>query len=397
MTVAPISPRGTIGIVVSGGPAPGINSVIAAVVIEGQRRGYATKGLHRGFKGLSLGLPNPVIDLEIDAVTPAAPLGGSILGTSRFNPFRDEATEKRFLGGLKVHGIDHLVVIGGEGSAWLSLQCARRCPDVRVVHVPKTIDNDLPLPQNHPSFGFETARHVGTGIIETLLTDARTCRRWFIVTTMGRKAGFLALGLGVAAGATLTLIPEEFNGPSQRPEDLAALLFESIAARARRGKEYGVALLAEGLLDCLDPESSPLLRACPRDELGRVHYAHIELGEVIAPAVRARCADAGLDIRVLTKNIGYELRCHQPVSFDVEYTRFLGHGAVQFLAEGLSGVMVARDFDRITPIPLTNLLDSNGAVRSRRVDLSSDLYRVAQSFMVRSEESMPPRQMTRPA
>ncbi len=381
--------RGAIGVVVSGGPAPGINSVIAAVVIEAHHHGRKVKGLLRGFKGLAQGLPSSVIDLSIDGVTPTAHRGGSILGTSRFNPFRDPDLRRRFIEGLDEHGIDHLVVIGGDGSAWLAHRCAIEIPSLSIVHVPKTIDNDLPLPLHHPSFGFETAREIGTGIVKTLLTDAQTCRRWFLVTSMGRKAGFLALGLGVAAGATLTLIPEEFAGGRRTPEDLADIVFRSISARASNGKEHGVALLAEGLLDILDPETSPLLRACPRDELGRINYSHIELGEVIAPSLRARCVQAGLDIKVLTKNIGYELRCHDPTSFDIEYTRFLGHGAVNLLCSGQSDVMVVRDVDSIRGIPLSELIGSDGTIVSRQVNLSSELYRVAQSFMVRGD---PPRQ-----
>lgn len=378
----------TLGIVVSGGPAPGINSVIAATVIEGRQKGFKTVGLVGGFKGLALGKPQSITELAIDAVTPSAHLGGSILGTSRYNPFLDQTARNRFFTGLHDHAIDHLVVIGGEGSAWLSHRCAVECPDLKVVHVPKTIDNDLPLPQHYPSFGFETARHVGTDIIETLTVDARTCRRWFLVTSMGRKAGFLALGLGLAGGATLTLIPEEFAGRSCSAEEIAAVVFKSVAARAKHGKEFGVALLAEGLLDVLDPDSSPLLRECPRDELGRLHYAHIELGEVIAPYLRGMCRDAGLDIRVLTKNIGYELRCHAPIPFDIEYTRFLGYGAVALLDAGKTDVMVARDFDAITAVPLASLLGADGAMMSRQVDLNSELYRVAQRFMIRSEESI---------
>ncbi|MFM1848530.1 MAG: pyrophosphate--fructose 6-phosphate 1-phosphotransferase [Pseudomonadota bacterium] len=386
----PSGMSGTIGIVVSGGPAPGINSVIAAVAIAAHHSGFSVKGLQRGFKGVALGHPSSVIDLSIDGVSPAAHLGGSILGTSRFNPFRDPATKLNFIEALNAHRIDHLVVIGGEGSAWLSHRCAQEIPGIKVIHVPKTIDNDLPLPQNYPSFGFETAREVGTGIVETLITDARTCRRWFLVTSMGRKAGFLALGLGVAAGATLTLIPEEFNQHRQTPEEIAGIIFKSIAARAKHGKEHGVALLAEGLLDVLDPNGSPLLQSCPRDELGRVNYSHIELGEVIAPPLRQLCRKAGLDIKILTKNIGYELRCHSPTSFDIEYTRFLGHGAVMLLKAGRSDVMVTRDFDTLTAIPLADLIDASGAIVSRKVNLESELYKVAQSFMVRSEEAIQP-------
>lgn len=383
-----IGSRGTIGVVVSGGPAPAINSVIAAVVIEAHHHGFKVKGLHRGFKGIALGWPSSVVDLSIDGVTPTAHRGGSILGTSRFNPFRDDETRQRFVQGLREHGIDSLLVIGGEGSAWLTHRCSIEIPEIRTVHIPKTIDNDLPLPLNHPSFGFETAREIGTDIVKTLLMDAQTCRRWFLVTSMGRKAGFLALGLGVAAGATLTLIPEEFSGPQRTPADLADIIFQSVSARAKHGKEYGVALLAEGLLDVLDPATSPILSACPRDDLGRVNYSHVELGEVIAPLVRARCIDAGLDIKVLTKNIGYELRCHDPTSFDIEYTRFLGHGAVNLLRAGQSDVMVVRDVDAMRGIPLAGLLGPDGSVVSRRVNLNSELYRVAQSFMVRSEDSL---------
>jgi 6-phosphofructokinase len=373
----------SIGIVVSGGPAPGINSVISSVVIEAENSGFSVKGLQHGFKGIVNGNNESVIPLTTDMVTRIYNTGGSILGTSRHNPFVESSSKETFIRGLRDNNIDKLIVIGGEGSAYLSYIMNRDFPEFKVIHVPKTIDNDLILPNQYPSFGFETARYVGTEIIDTLMVDAKTTRRWFVVTSMGRKAGFLALGLGLASGATITLIPEEYAQRKVSPDEIVDTLFHCMKKRAEMGKEYGVAIVAEGLLDCIDPESSPILRACSRDALGRIEYSQVELGEVILPSLRARLKEARIDCKLITKNIGYELRCHRPVSFDIEYTKFLGYGAVKHLLDGKSGIMVTREFDRIGYENLEHMLQEDGTIRSRKVDLQSDLYRVARSFMFR--------------
>jgi 6-phosphofructokinase 1 len=141
--------------------------------------------------------------------------------------------------------------------------------------------------------------------------------------------------------------------------------------------------MAEGILDCLDPDSSSVLKDCPRDELGRIKYSQVELGDVIGPDLKEMCAKEGFEVSFYTKNIGYELRCYPPVSFDIEYTKFLGYGAVKFLTEGKSGIMVTRDFDHLGFEPLEQMIQNDGFIRARKVDLNSDLYRVAQRFMIR--------------
>jgi 6-phosphofructokinase 1 len=330
-----------------------------------------------------MGEPGAVIDLHAESVSNIYNKGGSILGTSRFNPVKDKEHLDKLISGLKQNNIDKLIVIGGEGSAYLSLKIAHQHPEIAVVHVPKTIDNDLILPNKHPSFGFETALHAGTKIVETLQEDAKTCRRWFLATTMGRKAGFLALGIGLAAGATSTLIPEEFSGFSPTPEDISTIIFSTIRKRIAMKKNYGVIVLAEGILDCLDTERSAALQQCVRDDMGRIRYSQIELGDVLIPPLKEMLKESKLDVHMITKNIGYELRCCDPVSFDVEYTKFLGYGAVQHILGGNSGIMVTRDFDKLGFIPLESMAGSDGIIKSRRVDLSSDLYRVSRSFMIR--------------
>jgi 6-phosphofructokinase 1 len=383
MTSGNDSSRKSFGIVVSGGPAPGINSVISASVIEASNRGYSVKGLINGFRDITMGEPGAVINLTTDMVGNIYNKGGSILGTSRFNPIKDQTHLNNLLSGLQQNNIDKLIVIGGEGSAYLSHKISQNNPEVTVVHVPKTIDNDLILPNKYPSFGFETALHAGTKIVETLREDAKTCRRWFLATTMGRKAGFLALGIGLAAGATSTLIPEEFTGFSPTPTDIASILHSTIRKRVSMGKNYGVIILAEGILDCLNPGQNEALQKCVRDDMGRIRYSQVELGDVLIPPLKELLKQSSLDVHMITKNIGYELRCCDPISFDIEYTKFLGYGAVQHMLGGNSGIMVTRDFDKLGFIPLESMAGTDGIIKSRRVDLSSDLYRVARSFMIR--------------
>ena len=383
MGVSKSKSPGKIGIIVSGGPAPGINGVISAAVSEACNRNVPIVGIRGGFRHISHGVPHCVVELNASVVAGIHSTGGSILGTSRFNPLSEMESQEQFLRALAEHEIDKLIVIGGEGSAYVSYNLSQVAKHLQIVHVPKTIDNDLILPNKYPSFGFETARYIGTNILETLMTDAETCERWFLVTSMGRKAGFLALGLGVASAAPLTLIPEEFADSNPTPEHVARIIYTSIKKRYEAGNRWGVAILAEGILDMLDPSGSAVLENCPRDEMGRIRYSLIELGDVLLPPLRKMLKADGISMSINVKNLGYELRCHRPVSFDIEYTTFLGYGAVKLLEEGHSGIMVTRDFDQLGYQPLAAMMVDDGSVSSRTVDLSSDLYNVCRSFMTR--------------
>ena len=372
----------SIGIVVSGGPAPGINTAIAAVTIEAKKNGLSVFGLKGGFEALNEN-HDPFSELNIPLVTTRQHSGGSILGTSRFNPLKSEDSKRRLADCLRAHAVDKLVIIGGEGSAYVAHCLSLEFPWLSLVHLPKTIDNDLILPNNYPSFGYETARFAGEKILRTLFTDAVTTERWFIVNSMGRKAGFLALGLGLTAGATITLIPEEFEHGSCTPDSIADLIMSSVRLRAAQGKKYGLALMAEGILDKFDIDRVPQLRNCPRDELGRIHYPEVGLEELVAGSLRRKCAQEKLSLRISTKDLGYELRCHDPIPFEIEYTKFLGFGAVRYLLEGKRNITVVRDYDNLGFLELKHIVSESGAVRSRTVDLKSDLYRVGRSFMIR--------------
>ncbi len=211
------------GILVGGGPAPGINSVISAVTIEASKRHHSVIGIYDGFKHLMAG-ETDIEFLTIPKVTRIHRQGGSILRTSRANPTKKEGHLRTTVETLKDIGITHLVTIGGDDTLYSATKVAEYSKkylnyDLRFCHVPKTIDNDLPLPPGIRTFGFETARSEGARMVHTFFSDARATGRWFIVVAMGRKTGHLALGIGKSASATLTLIPEEFKtyGPGSPP------------------------------------------------------------------------------------------------------------------------------------------------------------------------------------
>lgn len=373
---------GNFGIVVSGGPAPGINSAIASIVIQAWYNGHRVKGFKRGFKGIIQEKQACVREFSIDDVIPMAKTGGSILGTSRFNPFFDKESEATFIQVLNDNDIDKLIVIGGEGTAYICHKIAQIKPLLKVAHIPKAIDNDLFLPNRYPSFGFSTARYAGTRIMNSLISEARTTDRWFIVRTMGRRAGFLALGLGIASGATLTLIPEQF--PSNvTTADVSESIFSSVKKRAQNRQFYGTAIIAEGILDKLDPARVPEVANSPRDEVGRFRFSDLKLEDMLCNSLGGMCKEADIPVKFKPMNIGYALRSCDPIPFDIEYTRLLGYGAVKYLLEGIGGITVVRDFDNLAYVPLGNFIDEAGDIHSRKVDLNSDIYKVASSFMIK--------------
>jgi 6-phosphofructokinase 1 len=250
------SQKGKLAIVVGGGPAPGINGVIAAATIEAINNGYEVLGILNGYKWLSEGDTSHVQPLTIDDVSRIHFQGGSILRTARTNPTKSPEMMANVLQALEKLDVRYLVSIGGDDTCFTASQLAEAAKGkLCTTHVPKTIDNDLPLPGNLPTFGYQTARYVGTRIVESLMEDAKTTGfRWYLVVAMGRTAGHLALGIGKSAGATLTIIPEEFQGRDVTLKEVCDILEGSMIKRLSVGKDFGVAVLAEGLATRISEE-----------------------------------------------------------------------------------------------------------------------------------------------
>jgi 6-phosphofructokinase len=377
--------EGKLGILVGGGPAPGINSVIGAATIRAALSGIPVVGIRDGFQWLMRGDLGHVKTLDIEAVSRIHFRGGSCLGTARANPTRDPKTLEATLDSLARLGVNKLVTIGGDDTAFSAMRLSGHSQGkLKVVHVPKTIDNDLDLPAWIPTFGYQTARHVGTGIVRDLLTDAQTTSRWYFVVAMGRKAGHLALGIGKAAGATLTVIPEEFGSKQISLKTIIDLLTGAIIKRLAYGRLDGVAVLAEGLVEHIPESDLADLKEVERDEHGHVRIAEIDFGRMVKAAVSARLRQLGVKLTIVSKDIGYELRCTDPIPFDMEYTRDLGYCAAKFLLEGGSGAMVTVQEGKFKPIRFEDMLDpETGRTRVRMVDVDTEYYKIARRYMLR--------------
>ena len=377
--------RTIVGILVGGGPAPGINSVISAVTIHSIFGGCDVVGILDGFKWLMEGSTSHVRPLSIEGVSRIHFRGGSHLGTSRANPTKAPESLANVLSSLVKLGITRLVTIGGDDTAFSSLKLEEQATErIHIVHVPKTIDNDLDLPAGIPTFGFQTARHVAVEIVKNLMVDAHTASRWYFVVTMGRKAGHLALGIGKAVGATLTVIPEEFGERPVRLQRLVDLVIGTMIKRLSGGRADGVVVLAEGLIEILDPRDLGGFEHIERDEHGHLRLAEVDIGDVLRREVAKGMTTLGLATSIVAKNVGYELRCADPIPFDMEYTRDLGYCAAQFLLEGGTAAMVSIQDGRSAPIPFTQMVDPvSGRAKVRMVDITAQSYQIARQYMTR--------------
>ncbi len=402
--------QATLGIIVGGGPAPGINGVIGAAAIEAINNGLKVLGIYDGFSHLAAAEEfkpaEHVTELTIKEMSRIHFDGGSVLRTARANLLDQEALKgsttvrpdlkktTRVCERLRSLGVTHLLTIGGDDTAlsarFVAEQFGGRLP---VVHVPKTIDNDLPLPGDVPTFGFVTAKHIGSTIVANLMEDSRTTLRWYIVVTMGRNAGFLALGIGKSAGATLTLIPEEFP-ESTTVGRIADTIEGAMLKRRTMGRQDGVAVIAEGLVYKLGDreELSRLMgREIGVDAAGHPRLSEVPLARILKEELQRRFAARGDDVTVVGHTLGYELRCARPTTSDMGYTRDLGHGGVRLLLDSTrnisTGVMVTLQAGNLVPVPFEEMIDpQTNRTRIRRVDLDSYTYSVARAYMIRLEK-----------
>jgi ATP-dependent phosphofructokinase / diphosphate-dependent phosphofructokinase len=414
-------------LLVGGGPAPGINGVISAATIEAINNGIAVYGVPDGFKHLVRGRADKLMELSIEDVKNIHFRGGSILGTSRTNPTKSPQDMGNVLGVFRELQIDALVTIGGDDTAYSASEVHRVAGGaIRVAHVPKTIDNDLPLPGSTPTFGFETARQLGVRLVRNLAEDARTTSRWYVIVSMGRAAGHLALGIGKAAGATLTIIPEEFRGRQVTLDEVCDIIVGSMIKRASNDTHFGVVVLAEGLIGAIGEKG--LLRAMESAgvvgrygkvvvdphghlRLGEIEFARMvldrlgqKLSEVRGPKSEVKSSDV-LDITLIDKDLGYELRCADPNPFDAEYTRDLGYAAVKFLRQppddsrqlsddrqpatsSSSGAIISFVEGRMEPLPFEKMLNpATKRMKTRKVDVDGEGYECARRYMFRLEKS----------
>ncbi|MDT3697413.1 MAG: diphosphate--fructose-6-phosphate 1-phosphotransferase [Ignavibacterium sp.] len=385
MTYAPKK----LAILVGGGPAPGINSVIGATTIRAAVEGVDVIGIKDGFQWIMQGDISHVRELTIHSVSRIHFRGGSYIGISRANPTKDPKHLENTVISLLRLNVDKLITIGGDDTAYSALKVNEMASGrIKVVHVPKTIDNDLDLPHGIPTFGFHTARHIGVELVKNLMVDAQTTSRWYFVISMGRKAGHLALGIGKATGATLTLIPEEFSNKKIKLSHIVDILVGAIIKRLSYGKPDGVAIIAEGLVEHLDTSDLDTLVEIERDAHDNIRIAEINFGEILKAKVQERLKEFGLKSTIVAKNIGYELRCADPIPFDMEYTRDLGFSAAQFILSEGSGAMVSIQNGMFVPMYFKDIIDpTTMKTKVRMVDPASESFYIARHYMLRLNQA----------
>jgi ATP-dependent phosphofructokinase / diphosphate-dependent phosphofructokinase len=373
-----------LAILVGGGPAPGINSVVAAATIRARLEGLDVIGLRDGFEWLMQGDVDHVTPLTIEAVSRIHFRGGSHLGIARANPTTDPRLLDQTVNSLLRLNVTQLITIGGDDTAFSAMRLEKHAGGIlRVVHVPKTIDNDLDLPSHIDTFGYQTARHYGVEIVKNLMVDAKTTSRWYFVVAMGRKTGHLALGIGKAAGATVTLVAEEFRHPTPL-KTVVDTLTGAIMKRLSYGRRDGVAVIAEGVVLGIRPDDLAGMHEVERDAHGHIRIDEVSLGEILKAEVTKRLREHQIKTTIAAKNIGYELRCADPIPFDMEYTRDLGYSAAGYLLSGGSSAMISIQGGQFVPIPFDTMIDpETGRTRVRSVDVQSTRYAIARRYMIR--------------
>ena len=374
-----------LAILVGGGPAPGINSVIGAATLRARDEGVEVVGIRDGFSWIMQGDISHVESLTAADVSRIHFRGGSYIGIARENPTKQAEHLENTVTSLLRLNVDKLITIGGDDTAFSAMKMEERAAGrIRVAHVPKTIDNDLALPHGIPTFGFNTARHLGVSLVENLMVDAETTSRWYFIVSMGRKAGHLALGIGKSAGATLSLVPEEFPEATIALSHIVDILAGAIIKRRTRGRLDGVAILAEGLLERLDPKDLAILESAERDAHGNIRLAEVAFGEIVKSGVLQRLQEFGLKATIVAKNIGYELRCADPIPLDLEYTRDLGYCAASFLLNGGNAALVSVQNGHFVPLPFGEIFDPvTQRAKVRMVDVTAESFLIARAYMRR--------------
>ncbi len=373
--------RKSVIIICGGGPAPGINTVIATVAKVFLADGYRVLGINHGYKGLFSEVPE-IKEFDFDHADRIANRGGSTLIMSRFKPTEADMNTRIF----EKENAKLLVTIGGDDTASTANRVTKFLASQNVhisnIHVPKTIDNDLPLPDRNPTFGFHSAKDEGVRIGNTVYEDARTARQWFVVSTMGRSAGHLAFGIATGCHFPMMIIPEMFDRTRVTLQKIINLIVSSILKRKVLGIEYGVALVSEGVFHSLDIEE---LKDAgidfTYDDHGHPELGNVSKSHIFNVLLQQKLSHLNLKVKSRPIEIGYELRCARPIGFDLTLCSLLGLGVKKLFDEGKSGCIVsANSTGDITPLYLSDF-EKEGKIPPRLVDINSQIAQLFFSSM----------------
>jgi 6-phosphofructokinase len=359
-------------IITGGGPAPGINTVIGTIVKIFLEDGYKVFGVHEGYKGLFSDEPK-VKEFTFDHADGIYRRGGSTLTMSRFKPKDRDFNKKIF----EDYNVKLLVTIGGDDTAStanrITAFLADNNLDIKNIHVPKTIDNDLPLPNNDPTFGYHSAKDEGVKISNTVYEDARTSHNWFVLSTMGRSAGHLAFGIASACHLPMMIIPEMFNKAKPTLQKIINLIISSMIKRRLMGIDYGVALISEGVFHVIDEDelkNSGIFFTY--DAHGHPELGNVSKSNIFNVLVQDKLKTLGLDIKSRPVELGYELRCGHPTGFDLSLCTLLGIGVKKLYDDGITGCIVtANSRGDISPMYLSDFQNEDGVILPRLVDIDS--------------------------
>ena len=369
--------KGSILIFCGGGPAPGINAVISTVAKIFLKDGYRVLGLHEGFKGIFSENPS-IKEFDFAHADRIFSRGGSTLIMSRFKPTNEKLNTQLFLD----NEVKLMVSIGGDDTASSANKITAYLMEENIsianIHVPKTIDNDLPLPDRNPTFGFHSAKDEGVRIGNTTYEDARTSNNWFVMSTMGRSAGHLAFGIATSCHFPMMVIPEMFDKTEITFDKVIRLIISSMVKRKIENINYGVALVSEGVFHIM-PDSE--LQNCginfTYDEHGHPELGNVSKSHIFNVLVQARLKELGIKIKSRPVELGYELRCCRPIGFDLTLCTLLGIGVKKLFDEGLSGCIVtANSRGEVSPLFLSDLQNDEGKIEPRLVNIDSEFARL---------------------
>ena len=362
-----------VAILCAGGPAPGINTVISSVTKIFTANGYNVLGLNGGYK--SLFAEEPAFEyLDFEYADQIYSRGGSALKMSRYKPKDDEFKVDFF----KKNNVKLLVTIGGDDTAStanrLAKFLAKEKLDVKNIHVPKTIDNDLPLPEGTPTFGYHSAKEEGVRLSTTIYEDARTSGNWFVVSAMGREAGHLAFGIGTACHYPMIVIPEMFNKTKITFDKITRMVVSSMVKRRILGIDYGVAMISEGVFHFMsDEEIIDTGINFTYDDHGHPELGNVSKSHIFNMLTQQHLKTLRITVKSRPEEIGYELRCCRPIAYDLSYATRLGLGVYKLYKKGETGCMTTIDRGGdISPLYLKDVEDEHGKVKPRLVNIDSE-------------------------